>query len=103
MVDLEKSRRETLRWLILLTLNAARPRDAGERMVHETIRQELPDATARELRQQLDYLAERELIRLEERNSPTWRAKLTRYGVDIVEYTVDCEPGIARPKKYWDE
>ena len=28
MVDLEKSRRETLRWLILLTLNAARPRDA---------------------------------------------------------------------------
>jgi len=103
MVDIEKSRRETLRWLILVTLNAARPRDAGERMTHETVRQELPDVTVRELRQQLDYLAERELIRLEGRNGSAWRAKLTRYGVDIVEHTVDCEPGIARPQKYWDE
>ena len=103
MVDLEKSRRETLRWLILLTLNAARPRDAGERMVHETIRQELPDTTARELRQQLDYLAERDLLHLEGRDKASWRAKLTRYGVDIAEYTIDCEPGIARPPKWWDE
>jgi hypothetical protein len=27
-------------------------------------------------------------------------AELTRYGVDIVEYTIACEPGIARPKKW---
>ena len=25
----------------------------------------------------------------------------SRYGVDIAEYTIDCEPGIARPAKYW--
>jgi len=30
-----------------------------------------------------------------------WTAELTRHGVDVVEYTVECEPGIARPKKYW--
>ena len=27
-------------------------------------------------------------------------ADLTRHGVDVAEYTVDCEPGIARPAKY---
>jgi hypothetical protein len=27
--------------------------------------------------------------------------KLTRIGIDVVEYTVECDPGIARPKKYW--
>lgn len=28
-----------------------------------------------------------------------WAAELTRYGVDIVEYTIGCEPGIARPPR----
>ena len=30
-----------------------------------------------------------------------WTARLTRHGRDFVEYTIDAEPGIARPKKYW--
>jgi len=34
--------------------------------------------------------------------SPAWFGKLTREGVDVVEYTVLCDPGIARPRKYWD-
>lgn len=101
--DAEKSHRETLRWVILLALNAARPLGAGEILIIGAVRQAIPDVTARELRNELDYLAERDLIRLEGRDSPQWRAKLTRYGVDVAEYTVDCEPGIARPPKYWGE
>ena len=34
-------------------------------------------------------------------DSGPWHAELTRYGVDVAEYTIDCEPGIARPAKYW--
>ena len=30
-----------------------------------------------------------------------WFADLTRIGVDLAEYTIPCEPGIARPEKYW--
>lgn len=101
--DPEKSRRETLRWLILLTLNAARPLGAGETLLIDTVRQAIPDCTAREVRNELDYLAERNLIHLDGRGGPQWRAKLTRHGADIVEYTVDCDPGIGRPPKYWGE
>ena len=30
-----------------------------------------------------------------------WFADLTRFGTDVAEYTIDCDPGIARPQKYW--
>lgn len=101
--DAEKSHRETLRWLVLLALNAARPLGAGETLIISAVRQVVPDATARDLRNELDYLAERDLIHLEGQDGPQWRAKLTRYGVDVAEYTIACEPGIARPPKYWGE
>ena len=50
---------------------------------------------------QLDYLADRSLVELKKEPSGRWFADVTRYGVDIAEYTVDCQPGIARPVKYW--
>ena len=31
-----------------------------------------------------------------------WFADLTHLGVDIAEYTIDCQAGIARPEKYWE-
>lgn len=100
-IDVQKSRRETLRWLVLLTLNASRPIGAGELLIIDAVRQAQPDVTAREVRLELDYLAERELIELESGDRPQWFGKLNRNGIDVVEYTVDCDPGIARPKKYW--
>lgn len=102
-LDFEKGRRETLRWLILLALNAARPLGAGETLILVAARDAIPDVTSRELRNELDYLMERDLIHLEGRDGPQWRAKLTRYGSDIAEYTIECEPGIARPTKYWGD
>jgi hypothetical protein len=101
--DPEKSHRETLRWLILLTLHAARPLGAGETLMLDIVRQVIPGCTVRELRNELDYLMERELLHLDGRAGPQWRAKLTRIGADVVEYTAPCDPGIARPPKYWGE
>ena len=100
-IDVARIRRESLRWLILLTLNNARPIGAFEGLVLSVAQAEYPDATAHELRRELDYLAGRELVRLDKQPSGRWWAELTRFGVDIAEYTVDCEPGIARPAKYW--
>lgn len=100
-IDLEKQRREQLRWLILATLDAARPIGANEHLVLSTVREVLSDVTPRALRRELDYLEERGLVKLAHKDTPTWHAELTRDGIDIVEYTVECDPGIARPPKYW--
>ena len=99
--DLAKTRRESLRWLILLTLNNARPLGAFEEVVLVVAQSVYPDATALEARRELDYLHDRDLVTIDKQPSGRWHAELTRHGVDIAEYTVDCQPGIARPVKYW--
>lgn len=100
-VDLEKIRRETIRWQILLTLQNASPVGAWEELILSVIQATYPDATPLELRRALDYLCDRLLIQLEKNPSGRWFSDLTRVGTDVVEYTVDCDPGIARPQKYW--
>lgn len=100
-IDHSRLRREALRWLILLTLNNARPIGAYEGLVLSVAQSEYPDATALELRREMDYLNERELIKLDKQPSGKWHTNLTRHGVDVAEYTVVCEAGIARPAKYW--
>jgi hypothetical protein len=100
-IDPEKARRENLRWYILLTLNAARPIGTSEAVVLSTVQGIVTDCTPRELRNELDYLCHRDLITLERRDTPIWHAELTRLGIDVTEYTVACDAGIARPQKYW--
>lgn len=101
MVDLAKARRESMRWIILLVLNQSRPVNAFERLVLSVVQAEYPDATQIELRREIDYLADREVVGVQRHPDGRWQVGLTRLGVDIVEYTVDCQPGIARPEKYW--
>ena len=99
-IDQAKVRRESLRWLILLTLNNARLVGAYEMPILAVAQCEYPDATPLEIRRELDYLADRALVKLKKEPSGRWFADLTRYGTDIAAYTIDCEPGIARPVKY---
>ena len=100
-IDLPRARREQLRWLILLTLNRARPEAVAEDLPLGVARSIYPDATVLELRRELDYLAGRELVECKRLPSGQWFCKLSRHGVDVAEYTSECEPGIARPEKYW--
>lgn len=100
-IDHARLRREALRWLILLTLNNARPIGAFELLILSVAQSEYPDATALELRRELDYLHDRELVKIDKQPSGRWFSELTRIGIDVAEYTVACEPGIARPAKYW--
>ncbi len=100
-VDLQKTRREYIRWVLLLGLNNSRPIGTVESVLLSIVQALHPDATALEIRCELDYLSERELVKLEKRPIGVWKADLTRAGIDMVQYTIDCEPGIARPVKYW--
>lgn len=100
MIDQEKVRRESMRWYIILTLYNAKPIGAYEELVLATIQGMYPDATQREVRLGLDYLSDRNLVELTKEPSGRWFSDLTRFGVDLAEYTVDVDPGIARPTKY---
>jgi hypothetical protein len=102
MMDMEKVRREKIRWLILVAVNSGRPYPVAEGLLQSAIEsaEEVP-CTAHELRRELDYLATRELVDLKRREGAPWSAELKRKGVDVIEYTIECEAGIARPKKYW--
>jgi len=100
-MDPQKIRRETQRWNVMQALYNARPIGAYEELVLAVIRALFPDATQHEARLALDYLADRDLVTLSKQPDGRWFAELNRHGVDVVEYTVDCEPGIARPAKYW--
>lgn len=97
MIDVNRTRRESMRWYLLLTLNNSRPVDPHEALVLSTIQGIYPDATQHEVRRELDYLKDRSLVTLDKQPSGVWIAGLTHYGVDIAEYTIPCNPGIARP------
>ena len=98
----EKYRREGMRWHLINTLNKARPYTSSEVFLLDVMRGIYPDVTTLELRQQLEYLQDRHLIELTKQPSGMWFADLNRLGVDVAEYTIDCQAGIARPEKYWE-
>ena len=102
MNDTEKFRREYMRWVILITLYNARPCGAKDALVLSVVRSEFPDCTLHELRREADYLHDRKLVTIKRPpDGSAWACELTRYGVDIVEYSIDCEPGIHCPQKYF--
>lgn len=98
-IDLEKSRRENLRWFILLSLYSARPFGTSEAIILSAVQPVVPDITNLELRRELGYLKDRQLIEINTEHG--WFCKLTRNGTDVVEYTTSCDAGISRPAKYW--
>ena len=100
-MDMDKTRRESIRWHILVAVNSGRPEPVAEPLILSAIQSIPIECTARELRRELDYLEGRKLLALKRLEGAPWVAELTRHGVDVVEYVIDIEPGIARPKKYW--
>jgi hypothetical protein len=100
MPDLERIRREGMRWNIISAMNKNRPYVTGEHFLLEIMQAIYPGATLHEVRRELDYLDERNLVKLDKKPSGIWFADLSRYGIDIAEYTIDCHEGVARPPRY---
>ena len=100
-MDFNKTVIETIRWNILQALDVARPYGTNENVILSALQAEHKGITQLIVRRELDYLEDRKLAEITNQHTGTWFAELTRYGVDIAEYTVECKPGIARPEKYW--
>jgi hypothetical protein len=97
-MQMARVRREQIRWFLLQALNVARPAGAPTQLLRSVIQATYADATEQEVRRELDYLNDRSLVGIAKDPLDQWHCELTRLGVDVVEYTVDCQPGIARPK-----
>ena len=86
-----------LRWTILRTLMVGGHLGATDQMCLTVAFAEFIGVTQARVRTELDYLESRKLVEIERSEIRAWRAKLTRYGRDLVDYEVECEPGITRP------
>jgi hypothetical protein len=93
-----KARREAMRWHLLVIANVSRPSGVNTAAMLPVIQAVYPDATEREVRAELDYLEERGLVKIAKDPLDNWWVELRRYGIDLVEYTVECDPGISRPR-----
>lgn len=97
-MDIAKIRREHIRWHLLQAINLSRPVGIYTEPLLVIVRSVYPDATHQEVRLNLDYLEEREMVRIARDPMDRWMVELTRTGIDFVEYTIDAQPGVARPK-----
>ena len=94
-----RDRSEFMRWVLLLAMNINRPTHSTLRFLLQVVRGEYADATELQVRRELDYLESRDLVKVFTDPLGQVSADLTRHGIDIAEYTVPVEPGIARPPK----
>jgi len=100
-MEFAKAQREQIRWIALDAIHHGRPYEVAEPLILGAIQGVPVQCTALDLRRELDYLEERGLVQIKRLEGAPWTVELTRTGVDVVEYTVDVEAGIGRPKKYW--
>jgi hypothetical protein len=92
-----KIRRENIRWMILDTANMHRPGGMNTDALLPIIRSVYHNVTDHEIRLELDYLEERELVKIAKDPLDNWFVDLKRYGIEVAQYECECDPGIARP------
>jgi hypothetical protein len=98
-IYLQQKQREEARWRILRILDAGRPFACNETIIWRTLHDVKLPFTLTEVRRELAYLRDLVLVEILDEKSVLWAAKLTAKGVDVVEYTIDAPPGIARPSQ----
>lgn len=86
-----------VRWTLLRTCRVGGHLGATETMLESVVRSEWLEVTPYGLRDEIHYLESRKLVDVERSDLKPWVVKLTRYGYDVVDYQVECDPGIDRP------
>lgn len=87
------AQRQELRCRILKVLDAQRPKAIADSILLRVLLEQHLQTTAEELRMELAYLAEKHLV-WDTSTDKTFMATLTAHGVDVIELTADCPPGI---------
>ena len=96
--EMLRLRREAIRWHLLSAIDVSRPVGIYTEALLTIVQSVYPDATHQEIRRNLDYLEERQMCKIDKDPMDRWFVDLTRTGIEFVEYTIDAQPGIARPR-----
>jgi len=96
--QIARARRGAMRWHLLSAANVSRPQGINTLALLGIVQTVYPDATHQEIRKEADYLVERGLAEVQRDPLDNWFMKLTREGMDVAEYTIECDPGIDRPQ-----
>ena len=96
-IDMAKIRRENMRWHLLCAVNLSRPVGIYTEALLPIVQSVYGEATHQEVRRELDYLEAREMCVIARDPMDRWFVDLTRTGIDFVEYTIEGQPGVARP------
>lgn len=99
--NLERAQRGEARWRIIRALDASRPVPLSETILHRTLVDIQLQISPHGLRRELNYLEQKGMIKILERDEPTWLIELTADGVDVAEHEAPAPTGISRPKKWW--
>lgn len=97
-LQMKVARSGAIRWHLLQIADVSRPQGIYTEQMLDVIRTIYTDATELEIRRELDYLEERDTLKIKKDPLERWYVELTRTGVEIVEYVIDCQPGISRPR-----
>lgn len=97
-MDIERARREHLRWEILSAVQQRRPEGINESILASALRGEF-NLQGSELRCELDYLSDKELLTIADQRATSWLVSLTPYGIDVLDYCAPAPVGVRRPEK----
>jgi hypothetical protein len=97
----EICRRREIRWRVLMAIEMGSRRNVPEQIIWRVLEDSNLLSSNREVRRALTYLENKGLIRVDRQNRENWICELTAIAIDLVEYTVEPIPGIARPDKWW--
>ena len=98
-MEIEQLRREDARWRILQIVNAGHPVGLTETLIGRVLRDVESPSSRDEVRRELAYLRDIELIEIGGEDDEVWFAIATAQGIAVVEYTAPPPAGIARPSR----
>lgn len=94
--DHERARIETERRKVLRVLYASSEVGSNQDLIFNMLQIDRYPVTRSEIRRYLDYLEQKGLIKIEDRERDVWHATITAKGVDVIEGAVPVPPGVAR-------
>lgn len=94
--NIERSRIEAERRFVLRILYASSTVGTNEDLVFKALQMQRYPTLPGEVRPYLDYLEQKGLARIEDRDNEIWHAFITAEGIDVIEGTTKAPPGISR-------